>query len=285
VRLQDDLLGRRAKVSDLGNAGVKRCYPVNRFGLADRPRAIGAIRGLPGKNHLGGLVGVVIGTQQCATTSLREENIEYHLSDLLGQFCLSDEAKERIVAEVSDWVDDKIQSNIRMQRQEAKLTEVDVKMEALTDALIDRLFDKETYSKRREKLLLEKACIAEDIKKARNILAAPEDVRQFLELMKNVTELYESLKPAEKRTLVEIVSSNRLVRGKKLELEPSKWLEPVLHCAAASYCAPSRPETRTGFGVSYAQIQGLVETSTGEISEILTSLMKNELPEPNGGQF
>lgn len=224
-------------------------------------------------------------TRRCATTSLREENIESHLNDLLDKFCLSEEAKEGVVAQVANWMEDKVQGNTQLQSKEAQLAEIDAKMEALTDALIDRLIDKETYSKRREKLLLEQLCIAEDIEKARKFLAAPDDVRKFLELMKNVAELYENLKPAEKRAFVEIVSSNRLVRGKKLELEPSKWLKPVLNCTAASYCAPSRPETRTAFGVSYVQIQSLVEASTGEIPELLTSIIKSELPEPNGGQF
>lgn len=52
-----------------------------------------------------------------------------------------------------------------------------------------------------------------------------------------------------------------------------------------SLCALSRPETRTGFGVSYSSIEGLVEASVGEIPELLTSIIKSELPEPHGGQF
>ena len=181
----------------------------------------------------------------CITKSLREEHIENQFAGLLKQLWLSQEAKDGIVAEVSKWVDDKIKGNAQFQRQESQLAEIDEKMEALTDALIDRLLDKETFAKRKEVLLLEKTKISEDIEKARDFLAAPDDVRKFLELMKSLAELYENLKPVEKRAFVEIVTSNRIVCGKKLDLEPSKWLEPVLNCPAASYSALSRPETRT----------------------------------------
>ena len=47
---------------------------------------------------------------------------------------------------------------------------------------------------------------------------------KFLELAKNLAWLHEIAKPHEKRILTELATSNRIVSGKDIALEPSKWL-------------------------------------------------------------
>jgi len=51
------------------------------------------------------------------------------------------------------------------------------------------------------------------------------------------------------------------------------------------FCAPSRPETRTGFGVSYSRIEGLVEAASGDLPAKLVDIMKKGLSDTGDGQF
>jgi DNA invertase Pin-like site-specific DNA recombinase len=220
-------------------------------------------------------------TQNCKTTSMREDRIEARVSELLADASLSKEATERTVAEVSSWVDDKIRENVAIQTHEAKLVELDKKLEALTDALLDRLVDKNTFAKRRESLLLDKTRVGEDAKKARDLVAAPEDVRKFLELIKSITGLYENMDHAEKRSFVETITSNRLVSGKDVKLEPSEWLQPVLDSRAVSYSALTRPETRRVQQPKDCWVEGLVTAASAESRAFLADLLKPKKNCPN----
>ncbi len=217
-------------------------------------------------------------TSNCPTTSTREDWIERQILDFMKSVCPSDQAIADMVAEVSNWVDEKLKENITIEAHEAELVALDEKLEVLTDALLDRLLDKEAYEKRREALLLEKASVTEKAKKARELAAAPKDVRKFLELMKTLTGLYESMKPEEKRSLVRTVTSNRLVEGKSLMFEPSFWLEPVLDSKAVSYSALCRPKTRREQHMQKPLGERLIEVAWSGFAEEIQSLSLTSYP-------
>ena len=107
-------------------------------------------------------------------------------------------------------------------------------LERLTDALIDRYIDTDTYNQRRQSLLLDQKRLEEDIARMQQAQGSAERVRAFLELVKTLARLYETLKRPEKRNLVEIALSNRQIRGKFPEFEPSDWLLPVSGIVSAS---------------------------------------------------
>jgi len=224
-------------------------------------------------------------TRKCATTSLREDAIEEAVGKLLSGYELTQEAIELLVQAVNKWVERRIPNENQRLGFERELKEIEDKSEALTDALIDRLIDKETYHKRREKLMLHKAEIAGKAAQVANLDNIVADVRKFLELVKNLAGLYQTLEPLERRGFVKSTTSNRFVYGKLPELEPCDWLQAVSDSQAISCGAPSRPKTRTGFDVSYSVIERLVEASKSDLPQKLAALMKKELPSQTAGQF
>jgi len=224
-------------------------------------------------------------TRKCTTTSLREDAIEGAVGKLLSGYELTQEAIELLVQAVNKWVESRIPNENQRLSFERELKEIEDKTEALTDALIDRLIDKETYNTRREKLMLQKAEIAEKAVRAEDLGTVVEEVRKFLELVKSLAGLYQTLEPLERRGFVKSTTSNRIVYGKSPELEPCDWLQAVPDSQAVSYGALSRPKTRTAFGVSYSVIEGLVEAAKCDIPAKLAKFMKKELPNKQAGQF
>ena len=224
-------------------------------------------------------------TAKCVTTGLREDRIEDAVGRFLSGYVLTQEAIELLVQAVNKWVETRMPNENQRLSYDRELKELVDRDEALTDALIDRLIDKDTYNIRREKLMLQKAELTEKATRAENLNTVVEDVRKFLELVKSLAGYYQTLNPPERRGFVESTTSNRLVYGKKPVLEPCDWLQAVFDSQAVSCGALSRPKTRTAFGVSNMQIQGLVEAATGDFHAKMAELMKKELPNENAGQF
>jgi len=67
----------------------------------------------------------------------------------------------------------------------------------------------------------------------------------IIELTKNLKRSHEMANRAEKRRIVESTSSNRVVIGKKIYLEPQKWLLEVRNIASTPSGDPLRSKDRT----------------------------------------
>lgn len=73
----------------------------------------------------------------------------------------------------------------------------------------------------------------------------PDDLHKFLELVKNLAGAYSLANHAEKQCIARIATSNRTVRGRTVELEPSDWLRDIQHAANVKFGGPSRGTART----------------------------------------
>ena len=211
-------------------------------------------------------------TSTCPTTALREEQIDQAVMEVMATMRLSGEAREHLASEVSDWVDNKIRTEALQNDKSTDIAEIEARLGRLTDALIDRLIDKETYAARREKLLFERADLERQRGQTRDLRTAADNVREFLELAKNLTGLYETLDRAERREFVEIATSNRRVSGKDLDLQPSDWLQVIPDSQAVSYGAPSAPKTRRRHHPNNCWVERLVEAARAENTANLSRL-------------
>jgi hypothetical protein len=113
------------------------------------------------------------------------------------------------------------------------------------DLLIEGTLDNETYLVKKRGANLTLASLQEEI----GNLPDPKEIEannlKFIELMKNLTGLYETLKPAEKRVFVKNTFSNRTVSAKKLCLEPCSWVIQPQDSQCVSYGEPHRHRDRT----------------------------------------
>jgi site-specific DNA recombinase len=215
----------------------------------------------------------------CPTTSVREDWIEGAFLDSLRSLTLTEDARETLVDAVSAWVNDRIKEARQYDIGETTFAELDERLDRLTDAMIDRLIDKEAYSQRREKLLLQKAELERAQSKNQDLRSAPMNVRNFLELAKNLTGLYQTLTKAERRRFVDSATSNRLVFGKNLQFEPSDWLQTIPDGLEFATCEHTRPKTRTRHESGDKIIVRLVEAAKSENVALLSDMILQASPE------
>lgn len=214
-------------------------------------------------------------TSGCPSMTLREDVIEKGVASLLKSLRLTDDAQGRLVTTVSGWVDERLKKDVGIQKYALEQKDIEDRIESLTDALVDRLIDKETYTTRHERLLLEKTQLKQKMCHARDLASAPENVRKFLELVKNLAGYYKNLNRLEKRLFVEITTSNRLLRGKSLELKPSKWLRSVSDSQAVLYGALTRPKTRRIHEQQDVRMIALIEAAKSEEYTVLHSKLSS----------
>ncbi|MFV2035295.1 MAG: hypothetical protein ACC631_09350 [Halocynthiibacter sp.] len=113
------------------------------------------------------------------------------------------------------------------------------------DLLIDGTLDNETYLNKKRKANMALNALKEEFQDLPNSADIKENNAQFIELMKNLTGLYETLKPAEKRVFVENTFSNRTVNGKKPCVVPYSWVQVAQISQGVPFGDPYRHTDRT----------------------------------------
>jgi len=200
-------------------------------------------------------------TQDCHTKTVRENVLEDEVLAMLSRNNISDGDAEKIAEQMNEWFDtrenvDQIKASTALQ-----IAQINDRMERLTDALIDRLIDQETFNSRKKSLLLEKLELERNLGNFDNRMSDRENALKFLELIKNLVGTYKSVNEAEKRQIVEIASSNRFVDGKRVYLEPSEMLLATKNLAGVLCGGPQRDTSRTFSQDLGTQIKEFVEYS------------------------
>lgn len=192
----------------------------------------------------------------CPTKTVREERISDAINACLtaSQLAPGDVADfhARIEAWVAEATNDERERAWRLRR--AKLAE---RIDQLTDALIERLIDRELFSERRQRLALEEAALDQERAEAGSRAFEAAHMRTLIELAKNLQQSHELADVAEKRRLVELTTSNRSVIGKDVVVEPSNWLQKVSETLGAPFGGPDRDRDRTEPTEPKAQSPGL----------------------------
>ncbi len=205
----------------------------------------------------------------CPTKTVREDAMEAAILRCLNTMHLTDQQIERLTDKVTKWLSNP-DADAKRKAIPIQLSAIAEKQERLTDALIDKLIDRDTYNSRREALLREQMRLKEEAQKMDCQRSNPQQVREFLELIKNLAYTYLFAAPAEKYRIVEIATSNRKVELKNICLEPSKWLLDVGQAIAAHSGAPSPCADRNMMDTLY----GLLKHS--DVIELQDTLRANK---------
>ena len=198
-------------------------------------------------------------TKDCETKTIREELLELAVIEMLSRIRISDDDIARFENEFLIW------SEIRIVDENAntfamQLTQIEEKLLRLTDALIDRLIDKDSFSARKEALLLDKARINE----AKNIhqkTLSWDEVKRFLEYVKSLAVSYGMATPDERSQIVKIASSNRTVERKNVYIEPANWLLVVNEAMCGLVGGHCRDTTLSNHDMRGAHIEALISAS------------------------
>ncbi len=215
--------------------------------------------------------------RECPSNCVREEALERAVTEMLGGVVLSPQSIAEITAAVDRWAS-RHSETLQLRTANFALQAVERRLDNLTDALIDRLIDNDTFNRRKEALLLQQTELREKLETIAQYGVNPQMVQAFLERTKNLAEHYIFAEPEEKRQIVDIVTSNRTVARKNVELEPSEWLKPAHTTLGFLSGAPRRPTSRRGSKLRDDQIETLVTAARSPEWARLAALMEGKKP-------
>ncbi|MBO6726106.1 MAG: recombinase family protein [Rhizobiaceae bacterium] len=195
--------------------------------------------------------------RECPTRCVREEALEDAVEGILSRVQLSDDNLS--------WLMDRFEAWWQKRRKTApgetatmQLGRIKARLDKLTEAMLDDVIDRPTFTERREKLLLEKLRLEEDSRKARAERDEPSQVRKFLELIKSLAATYISADRDEKREIAQIATSNRVVSGKNVAITPADWLSEAENAITGLIGAPCRDTSRRRHHVDSRQFKLLI---------------------------
>ena len=181
-------------------------------------------------------------TQDCPVKGIRQDVINTALTNRLQMLELSEKEQVCLPAVLRRWQQSEVEGrHAAITALELRIGQITVRLERLTDALIEGLLDKPAYEERKTALLMERREAEEQLAMAKTGQAATE-VEKILEFAKSAYSLYVSQSPEEKRELVQIVTSNGVFDGKTLDFP---WKFPYGEIANRWQIADGGPKRNT----------------------------------------
>jgi site-specific DNA recombinase len=125
-------------------------------------------------------------TKTCLTKTIREEEIETAIIDTLKKLQISEDDHAKLIQGLDHWYAEKAEVSDLENTLNVQISQVKNRIERLTDALVDRLIEKDIYNQHMQSLLLEKAEIEERANQNQKFETDLLNLKKFLELLKNL---------------------------------------------------------------------------------------------------
>jgi len=196
-------------------------------------------------------------TSDCSTKSLREEAIEDQILEALQPLDLSPDERshlgERLKSLETDWLATR---EAEQKTVVLRLGQIQDRLGRITDAYLDGTIEKDLFEERKTTLLLER----QELQEHRAALesggaSVPNRLTEFLELAGSAWLRYKLGEREEKRELLQILTSNWLVDGKKLMMTLNPPFDEVAKRAQNTNGDPQRDTLRTLTSLWYTLLQ------------------------------
>lgn len=186
-------------------------------------------------------------TKSCPTFCVREETVESEIMKTVTPLQFNEGEKKYFVAKIAslkeDWGE---QQGGQIQALQLNLGQLQDRLSRLTDAYIDRMIEKDVFEQRKAGLLMERKDLEEKLAALKNeVKSVPDRLAEFLELAGDAYLSYKLGIPEEKRDLLKIVTSNRRVNGKNIDITLAQPFSEVANRFKTSNGAPYRDIPRT----------------------------------------
>jgi site-specific DNA recombinase len=186
-------------------------------------------------------------TKACPPICVREDTVEKAVLCTLLPLQFNEEEKSYLAKKIAwlteHWEQEQASVVNALQLRLRKLTE---RLARLTDAYLDGVIEKDLFEERKSALLMERKDIEENLAQAKEGKQSVADrLAEFLELAGSAYIEYKIGLPEEKRDLLKVVTSNRSVAGKKLELTLSLPFNEMANRYQNSNSTPGREIART----------------------------------------
>lgn len=186
-------------------------------------------------------------TKDCPTTCIREDAVEEQVHHTLSPLQFDQEEREYIQEKMI-----KLKDSWRDQREtqigavNLRFGQLQDRLARLTDAYLDQVIERALFEERKLALLMERKEVEEQLALLKDGNGSvPDALAEFLELAGSAYLQYKMGLPAEKRDLLQIVTSNRQVHAKSVELMLSPPFSEVANRDQHSHSAPYRDRPRT----------------------------------------
>lgn len=181
-------------------------------------------------------------TRDCPTTGIREEVVDHGVQECLAPLSFNEEERVYFTAKIEamkgDWKD---QREDERKALNLRLSQLQDRLNRLTDAFLDGAIDRDTFAERKTALLMDRKRVEENLTALNDQgRALPDRLAEFLELAGSAWLSYKTANPEEKRDLLKIVTSNRALDLKHLELELSIPFSEVANRDITLYGDPHR---------------------------------------------
>jgi DNA invertase Pin-like site-specific DNA recombinase len=186
-------------------------------------------------------------TRGCPVTSIREDAVEGKVTQDFSPLQFSDKELAYLklkIPELREQWETERESVIKALR--LRVQNLQDRLNRLTDAYIDGTVERDLFERRKTALLMEQKDIEEQLAGLMaNGQSVPDRLAEFLELAGSVCLQYKMALPEEKRDLLQIVTSNRGVEEKNVELTLALPFREVANRYQNSNGAPCRDVPRT----------------------------------------
>lgn len=207
-------------------------------------------------------------TASCETKTIREEKIETAIRGLFAKLTFPRDFVSALCSELERWFAER-SCDTNPKSITLQLGKVDVRLTKLEDAAINGIIDTDGFNERKKRILLERKMLEEERDKIQKSELTPHKVRQLLELFKSLVVTYDFVKPHRKREIVESFTSNRIVDGRNVYLEPSNWLAAADEALGVLAGPPHRTTSRTDNGLTERQVDLLSSPDAAQAIEQL----------------
>ena len=221
-------------------------------------------------------------TKACATKTVRERALEQHVIGTLAALTIAPGQRNAFDTELEQ----KMRATHRRMDEKtgaANLGQISAKLDRLTDALISGTIDQDIYRAKHRDLMIEKAALEDQQRQQADTSQIEATLRKFLELAKNLAALYEIALPTEKRQIVELATSNRVVNAKYLNVSPHSWLSDALEMTGCPLVSLFRGHKSKGGAVSETQYCGPENPDNWQEMTSLTDILTSISERASGG--
>ena len=232
-----------ARVQQLLHARVRQKVECNDFRYRRQFRCGSCKRTLTGELQKGHVYYRCHGAD-CPGTCVREETIEEAVRSTYRRIAMTKEQLGRLGDYVAAFAAES--SGSSDDHDELQLAALKQRHDRLVDAYVDGNIDQATFAGRKERLLIEQATLDERRSMSTDCdVLAKRDALVF-ELAGSALLSHEKASDAEKRQLLQMLTSNRLVNGKEAVVELRFPFEQLSHDEDISHCGEFRGTLRTG---------------------------------------
>jgi len=225
-------------------------------------------------------------TRGCDTKSVREERLDEAIRRTLGNSALSVGDESKIIEHFAEVMQGDRTRELR-QSAEVRLNIAQTRLSRLTDLYLDGRVLGETYDQKRGALVEDIARVRQQQVDLDRMSFSKADLAEFIGLVRCLSAHYDMCPQFERLQLAKIASSNCVVRGKYVVVEPSEWLRAVTDPTPLPSWLPNSIHSSNAVTAAENVLRILRSPETQQLREILKPAndKRKQRPRDADGRF